>query len=338
LGRRIGAAALCQAGGAAIVLNQNPIAFDVESPRAGFLRRRRGNRRVAIQRRSLTNAVAGVGVRVGRASLRVGRVVGKLVLLLSVIAACGWGGRWAVRHVVDSPRFQIREIDFSPTPHLDRAAVLRLASVSLGDRLLGVDTDAVAARIATHPWVATARTSRRLPSSLVIEVTERRAVAVAALSGLYLVDETGRPFKRATMDEADGLPVLTGIDRARYAQMRDVSEAAFREALAVLRQYRDRPGRPPVGEVDIDPGYGFSLFLVEGGAEIRLGRGNYGKKLAQLDQILEAVLAKGTGGLSILRIVHLDLPESGRIPVLLRTGDAEPSAPTQPETVKIAKN
>ncbi len=293
---------------------------------------------MAIQRRSLTNAVAGVGVRVGRASLRVGRVVGKLVLLLSVIAACGWGGRWAVRHVVDSPRFQIREIDFSPTPHLDRAAVLRLASVSLGDRLLGVDTDAVAARIATHPWVATARASRRLPSSLVIEVTERRAVAVAALSGLYLVDETGRPFKRATMDEADGLPVLTGIDRARYAQMRDVSEAAFREALAVLRQYRDRPGRPPVGEVDIDSGYGFSLFLVEGGAEIRLGRGNYGKKLAQLDQILEAVLAKGMGGLSILRIVHLDLPESGRIPVLLRAGDAEPSAPTQPKTVKIAKN
>jgi cell division protein FtsQ len=320
------------------LLNAGQAAFEVEAPRAGLLRRKRRNRRVAIQRRSLTNAVAGAGARVGRAGLRVGRVVGKLVLLLSAIAGCLWGGRWAIRHVVDSPRFQIRAVEFSPTPHLGQAEVLGLAAVSPGDKLLGVDTDAVAARIATHPWVASVRASRRLPSSLVIEVTERHAVAAAALSGLYLIDESGRPFKRATMDEADGLPVLTGIDRARYAQMRDVSEAAFREAMVVLRQYRDRPGRPPVGEVSIDPGFGFSFLLLEGGAEIRLGQGNYSKKLAQLDQILEAVMAKEMGGLSALRIVHLDLPESGRIPVLLRTGGAESSTPPKAASAKIAKN
>jgi len=257
---------------------------------------------------------------------------------LSVIAGCLWGGRWTIRHVVDSPRFQIRAIEFSPTPHLGQAEVLSLAAVSPGDKLLGVDTDAVAARIATHPWVASVRASRRLPSSLVLDVTERRAAAAAALSGLYLIDESGRPFKRATMDEAEGLPVLTGIDRARYAQMRDVSEAAFREALAVLRQYGEGPGRPPVGEVSIDPGFGFSLLLLEGGAEIRLGQGNYSKKLAQLDQILEAVRAKEMGGLSALRIVHLDLPESGRIPVLLRTSGAESSTPPKAPNAKIAKN
>jgi cell division protein FtsQ len=319
-------------------MNGGQAAFDVEAPRAGLLRRKRRNRRVAIQRRSLTNAVASAGARVGRAGLRVGRVVGKLVLLLSVIAGCLWGGRWAIRHVVDSPRFQVRAIEFSPTPHLGQAEVLALAAVSPGDRLLGVDTDAVAARIATHPWVASVHASRRLPASLVIEVTERQAVAAVALSGLYLMDDNGRPFKRATMDEADGLPVLTGIDRARYAQMREVSEAAFREALAVLRQYRERSGRPSVGEVSIDPGYGFSLLLLEGGAEIRLGQGNYSKKLAQLDQILEAVLAKEMGGLSALRIVHLDLPDSGRIPVLLRTGGAETSTPPKIAAAKVAKN
>jgi len=320
------------------MLNVNPAALEVESPRAGILRRKRRNRRVAIQRRSLTNAVAAAGARLGRSSLRVGRVVGKAALLVGVIAGFLYGGRLAIRHVVDSPRFQIRAIDYSPTPHLAESEILVLAAVSTGDKLLGVDTDVVAARIATHPWVASVRASRRLPSTLVIEVTERRAVAVAALSGLYLIDESGRPFKRATMDEADGLPVLTGIDRGRYAQMHDVSEAAFREALAVLRQYRERPGRPPIGEVTIDPGFGFSLLLLEGGAEIRLGQGNYSKKLAQLDQILEAVLAKEVGGISNVRIVHLDLQESGRIPVLLRTGGADSSTPPKTAPAKIAKN
>jgi hypothetical protein len=139
------------------------------------------------------------------------------------------------------------------------------------------------------------------------------------------------------MDEADGLPVITGIERERYAELREVSEAAFREALALLRTYRDKPGRPAVGEISIDPGFGFSLLLFETGSEIRLGRGSYGKKLAQLDQILEALGAKGMGGPSALRIVHLDLPESGRVPVLMRNG-AEPSAPARSALGKIARN
>jgi cell division protein FtsQ len=314
-------------------MNGGPAALDLERPRGGFFRRRRGNRRLAIQRRSLMVMAAGAGARLWR----IGRAVGKLALLAIAIVACVWGGRLGIQHVVDSPRFRLRVVEFTPTPHLGQADVLALAGVALGDRLLGVDTDRVAARIATHPWVSSVRSSRRLPSSLVIEVTERRAAAVAALSGLYLVDDDGRPFKRASMEEADGLPVLTGIERARYAEMREVSEAAFREALALAAEYRRKPGRPPVGEISIDPGFGYSILLLEGGAEIRLGRGNFGKKLAQLDQIFEAVVAKGTGGLSALRIVHLDLPESGRIPVLLR-GGAESFAPVRPAPARIARN
>lgn len=294
-----------------------------------------------IQRRGLLSFAANGFTRAGRAGLRILRVAGKVFVVLAVVAGCVVGGRWALRHVVDSPRFQIHGIDLTvlaATPHLGQAEALRLCGVSVGDKLLGVDTDAVATRIASHPWVSSVRVSRRLPSSLVIEVVERHAVAVAALSSLYLVDENGRPFKRASMDEAEGLPVLTGIERARYAQMREVSEAAFREALAVFDEYRSQPGRPPVGEVSIDPGFGFSLLLLDGGAEIRLGQGNFSKKLAQLDQIFEAVRPKEMGGLSALRIVHLDLPESGRVPVLLRSSGAEPSMPSKPITLKIAKN
>jgi cell division protein FtsQ len=275
--------------------------------------------------------------KVWRSGLRVGRTAAKLALLVAAIVACVWGGRLALRHIVDSPRFQLRAVEYAPTPHLRQADVLALAGVTLGESLLSIDTDAVALRIASHPWVKRVHVSRRLPGGLVIELGERQAAAAVALSGLYLVDESGRPFKRATMEEADGLPVITGIERARYAELREVSEAAFREALALLGEYREKPGRPAVGEISIDPGFGFSLLLFEGGAEIRLGRGNYGKKLAQLDQIFEAVSARRTGGLSALRIVHLDLPESGRVPVLLGNG-TDPLAPPKPTPSKLAKN
>jgi cell division septal protein FtsQ len=318
-------------------MSGNPAILDIETPRAGLLRHRRRNRRIAIQRRSLWIMLAGASSYVWRVGIKMGREAGKLLLLLAAIAVCIWGGRWAIGHVVDSPRFQLKGIEFAVTPHLGQAEIMDLSGVTVGDKLLGIDTDAVAARIASHPWVASVRVSRRLPSSLIVDVTERHAVAAAALAGLYLVDDSGRPFKRASMDEADGLPVLTGIERGRYAQMREVSEAAFREVLGLLRDYRSKSGRPPVGEVNIDPRFGFSLFLLEGGTEIRLGRGKYGKKLAQLDQIFEAVVAKQMGGLPALRIVHLDLPESGRIPVLLRGGDEELSIAPKSAPVKLGK-
>jgi cell division septal protein FtsQ len=171
--------------------------------------------------------------------------------------------------------------------------------------------------VARHPWVASVRVRRQLPAALSIEVTERHAAAAAALGALYLIDQRGHPFKRATMEEAEGLPVLTGIARAQYGAQSEVVEGAFREALALLEQYRAEP-RPPISEVNIDGRFGMTLFLREGAAEIRLGRGEYSKKLARLDQIFEAVRADGPA--ASLRVVHLDRPggaDGARIPVRL---------------------
>ena len=296
---------------------------DYHASRRGWFGRRR-NRRVVVQRRSLFLMLGAALARLGRGAWLVGKVVGKVVTVLAVLAGAGWGGRWTVRHVVDSPRFQVKEIDVAATQHVRREELLALVGVSLGDRLLSIDTDAVAVRLATHPWVAAAQVKRRLPSVLHIDIVERRAAAAASLSGLYLVDENGRPFKRARMDEAEGLPVLTGIDREQYAKLPEASAAVFREALAVLDEYHARPVRPSLSEVSIDPRFGFTVILLEGGAEIRLGRGATSKKLARFDQILEAV-EKEHLGLAAVRVVNLDLG-GGQVPVLVRGRDGDAAA------------
>ncbi|HXU79994.1 MAG TPA: FtsQ-type POTRA domain-containing protein [Polyangia bacterium] len=262
------------------------------------------NRRVIIQRRAPVVLVADALSGVGRRLLGVLRVMGKLVLALSITAGILWGGRLAVRHVIASPRFAVREIQVTIGAHVSRDEVLELAEVEEGDRLLAIDTEPVAARVAGHPWVKSAQVRRQLPSTLIIDFTERRAVAAVTMGNLYLVDETGHPFKKATMDEVDGLPVLTGIDRAWYAEKKEASEAVLREALALLADYGARPGRPALSEVNIDLRFGFSLFLLDGGAEVRLGRGDFSKKLARLDQIFDDV--KVSPGMRALRVVHLD--------------------------------
>ncbi|HEX2657563.1 MAG TPA: FtsQ-type POTRA domain-containing protein [Polyangia bacterium] len=294
--------------------------------RRGLLSWRRGNRRITVEQRSIllwvTEALAAVVRRL--------LIVVKVVAAIAALAGAVWVGRLAVQHIVASERFALRQLRVDPTEHLTREQVVALTGVATGDRLLTLDTDVVAARLAAHPWIASARVRRELPNTLVVNVVERRAVAVVLMGGPYLIDESGHAFKPATMDEADGLIVLTGISREQYSGLREVSESAFREALSLYAAYQHpdsltvatsraahaRVGRPPLSEIHIDPRNGFSLVFYDGGAEVRLGRTELPEKLVRLDEILAAL---GPRGVAALRVVHLDGPVLDRVPLKLAT-------------------
>jgi len=309
-------------------------ALPPERPRQAAPILRRSNRRVAVQRRSLIVFLADGLTALGRALVTPLRVLAKAILTLAVVAALILGGRLASQHVMASPRFAVREIIVSPTTRVTRDELLALAGVEEGQRLLAVDTDAVATRIASHPWVASARVRRQLPSILQLDIVERQAVAVAILGSLYLIDPAGRPFKRAAPEEAEGLAVVTGIDRGRYVAAPLIAAAAFREALKVLALYRSSSGRPEVSEINLDARLGFTLFLLDG-AEVRLGRTEHGKKLAWFDRILEAVAEDGAGARAI-RVIHLDGSSNGRVRVPVRLATA-PAAPDQQIDTNKAK-
>lgn len=327
---------------ATLPIPSGPVAARPSGPAPRARRRfpgwRSANRRVTVQPRSLAVWLAEHLAALGRRLLVVGKILAALVALgLAVVAV-----RAAVRHVVASPRFALREVRVGPgTAHVTAAEIAELTGVELGARLLTLDTDGIAARLARHPWIASARVRRELPSTLVIDVSERTAAAVAVLEGLYLLDEKGHPFKRATLEEADGHVVLTGISRMEYLALPRATEAAFREALAVVSEYQHPDtlatakhasgGRPALSEVHVDPSSGFSLFLYDGGAEIRLGRGNITDKLARLDEILTEF---GPRGLGALKVVHLDGPASDRVPIRLATLPGAEAAAAPTEVVK----
>jgi POTRA domain-containing FtsQ-type protein/cell division protein FtsQ len=301
------------------------VVVDRTPPHRPWFKRRR-NRRVPFASPSVPLLVATGFRAVGLRLL----IVGKLLVVMAVVALSVLAGRQLVRHVIASPRFAVKEIRVAATTHVSADEIQELAGVEIGDRLLTVDPDRVAAQLATHPWIGSARVRRELPSALAIEVTERRAVASALMGALYLLDEGGRPFKRATFEEADGLPVITGVTREQYAALRPASEAVFREALALLAAYnrvdgaglrlaesvaggvgdpvrvpKEKAGapRPKLSEIHVDPRNGFSLVLFDGAGEIRLGREGTDEKLARLERILAAA---GPGGPAGLATVYLD--------------------------------
>jgi cell division septal protein FtsQ len=281
---------------------------------------RRSNRRIIVARPSITARLASCL----RAAAKRLALLGKALVVVAFVAGAAWAGRQIVRHVIASPRFAVRDVQVGASTHISSDEIRQLAGVQIGDRLLAVDPDAVAARVTMHPWILSARVRRELPSTLVIEVTERHAVASALLGALYLLDGSGHPFKRAALAEADGLPVITGVTRDQYATVRGTSEAVFRQALALYAAYNDgHPERPKLSEIHVDTRTGFSLILFEGSGEIRIGQGEFGAKLAEFDRIFAAL---GPRGPAALRTVYLDGPASDRIAVRMATATTDQEA------------
>jgi cell division protein FtsQ len=183
------------------------------------------------------------------------------------LAAGAYGGRYYVTH---ARHFAVRDVRVSPLKHIAPQLLLDKAAVPIGINLFSIDRDEVARVIAQEPWVARVHVRRELPSTVVLDVTEREPACAVALGALYLAEPDGSVFKRATADEAAVMPVVTGVAREDYLAQPAEAKADIRQALAVLAAWHEDPARPPVGEVHVDRIAGVTLYTAAG-VGVRLG-------------------------------------------------------------------
>jgi cell division septal protein FtsQ len=189
---------------------------------------------------------------------------------LAVLGGALWAGyRWLTR----SPRFAIAEIAVHGAHHVDPEALRERLPIRIGDNAFS-DLTAAARAAGDDPWIAAVDVRRMLPHTIVVELREHAAAAVAAIAEgeLYLIDAGGRPFKRAAIDagEADGLPLVTGLDRAAFAADPAAAEATLRAAIATVERWR-AASRPAIGEVHIDPHGAMTLHTYDPSIAIQLG-------------------------------------------------------------------
>ena len=112
-----------------------------------------------------------------------------------------------------SPLFGARTIRVHGAAHLTRAEVLRLAGIAPGTNLFYLDAHAAADRLEQDAWVAGATISKHLPSTVVVDVRERVAVAVVRTAGiLRLVGDDGTLLGEAGVDAL--LPTIAAVEGA----------------------------------------------------------------------------------------------------------------------------
>jgi cell division protein FtsQ len=230
-------------------------------------------------------------------------------LAMALSAALCLGGWEAVRLAAGAPVFTLREVRFQGLAHASRADLLARSGLSQGANLLRLDLAAATRAMEGNPWVAQARLSRRLPGTVEVELVEHRPAAQIRMGGLYLADDLGRVFKRASPEDGVDLPLVTGLSREEWAQDRPSARLRLYLALQLVDSWRNE-GLPPASleEVRLDEDGGVTAFARESGAvqEIRLGDRELSLKLHRLSQVRAALARRGE------RAVRIDLDNPSR--------------------------
>lgn len=223
---------------------------------------------------------------------------------LSAVSGVAWAG---YHFATTSPRFAIRSIAVQGNQHVTEQQVLAALRIEFGDNVFRVDLDEAVHLLRSDPWIASANAHRVLPNTIRVDIAEHQPVAVADLGGLYLVNATGRPFKRAVIEtgEAMGLPVVTGITRARYTENPEETEQRIRSALRALDSWRAEAGRPSIGEVTISPFGALTFRTYDVATAIQLGVPD--AELPQRFQSFDTTWAElGEAERARARAIHID--------------------------------
>jgi len=199
------------------------------------------------------------------------------LIVIALLAALGHNFHGA-------ERYRVRHIRVPVCQHLTRDNLLNYLHARPGQNIFSVDLGKAARHLVQHPWIKSAIVRRQLPDTLVLEVTERTAVALLQAERLYLVDADGVPFKRLEKGDNGDLPLLTGFDLAVFNQggsaaqrQAELMAEAARLFAACTARHILEPGS--ISEIRYDLGAGYSLITTESGIKVCFGFGDYEKKL-----------------------------------------------------------
>jgi len=253
--------------------------------------------------RVVLGRLGALGQRLKRPGLFVLRALGVLLAVGGAVAV----GRLLQHHLTTSPAFAIDHIDIQGLTRIERDELLEAAGIDVGTNVFALSPEDVQARLLRHPWLASASVTRRLPGKFTISVREREPVALLVLepcevvdpsaaqvscdeaSSLYLVSDEGSLFKRLEGEDPIDLPVITGVARQRFGTDPEYRQMILLRAVSLLQQLRDAglSKRVALGEIHVEVGDGFSLYVGDELTHVRLGLPPFEQKLRRMKKVFD---------------------------------------------------
>jgi len=186
-----------------------------------------------------------------------------------------------------SSAFAIQHVTVQGLSLISENEILKLSNGIQGQNLLLFDRKAFQYKISLHPLVRSVQFQRKLPQTLVIQVTERTPAALVVVTkGVLEVDSEGTFLRRLESWPKKDYPVISGIELSEtVGPGQNLENPLLTAALRMLGQ------APPelvaqIGELHVNAVKQITLFLTSG-VEVRLGQANnWEDKLKALFQLI----------------------------------------------------
>ncbi len=179
------------------------------------------------------------GINWGKAS----KILLAIFMLIALTGGIGGTVYGVKRWITRSSYFLVSSVEIQGTKRLTREQVLELSGIHTGYNIFSLDLGKISRRLASQPWIRSARVERRLPDAMVIHVEERQPVALARIGErLFLVDSDGTCFKYVHGSEGFSAPVITGIEgkakAVRTGKPPAINSSRMSDALRIIRMSR----------------------------------------------------------------------------------------------------
>jgi cell division protein FtsQ len=222
-----------------------------------------------------------------------------VVLVVSAALGVAWAAR---RHVMTSPRFAVTEIDVVGHERRTADAIAAESGVTAGANVFSLDLDSARARILADPWISQATLARRLPGTILIQVTERKPAALVALRDTYLATAEGEPFKKLEPGDPIDLPLVTGLRQESLDDDREGTMRTIRRAIDLAAEYEHGAlvRRAPLEEVHVDSDGTFAVVVGHGALQLVLGGPPFRRKLDQAARVVAELDKRGAKADSIM--------------------------------------
>jgi cell division protein FtsQ len=210
-------------------------------------------------------------------------------------------GHWVYVHLLGDPFFRVREVEVEGYRKVSKETLLSLITIEGMPNLFTVRLREVAKRLESHPWIDHVKVRKVFPNKILIQVEERKPIAILQLEELYYIDHKGEIFSPVGDGDDYNYPFLTGL--TRKVLEKDPAEAnhLITKALELLSIAGKEKVSPleEISEVHMEKAFGVQCFTQTEGLEVRMGWDQFGEKLSRLSLIWSDLQKRGWSATSI---------------------------------------
>jgi cell division protein FtsQ len=171
--------------------------------------------------------------------------------------------------------FLIRNVVFYGNKHLADDELKALAGIHGKDSLVTASGENLSLMLLKSPWIKSVSVRKELPDTLAVLIEEVTPFALLDMHGrLFIINDKGNLLEELKDDPVPFLPVITANPYNR--------DEGFSEALSLAKSMNDLGFSSERNEIEIIVSKPQELTAVIDGTVVKVGSGDYRKKLERL--------------------------------------------------------